>query len=95
MRTKEYDEFITQSYAKLKDNEDFVKAYRRLSNDTEKKSLIFQFAIQDPERRAILSQYSDNPETYTPSPVAPQQTPENVSGYARPKNDPTGLGGYQ
>lgn len=95
MRTKEYDEFITQSYAKLKDNEDFVKAYRRLSNDTEKKSLIFQFAIQDPERRAILSQYSDSPEAYTPSPVAPQQTPENVPGYARPKNDPTGLGGYQ
>ena len=95
MRTKEYDEFVNQSYAKLKDDEDFQKAYRRLSTDTEKKSLIFQFAIQDPERRAILSRYSDSPEAYTPSPVAPQQTPENVPGYARPKNDPTGLGGYQ
>ena len=95
MKTKEYDEFVKQSYAKLKDDEDFQKAYRRLSSETEKQSLIFQFAIQDPERRAVLSQYSDNPEAYTPSPVSPRQAPENVPGYALPKNDQTGLGGYE
>jgi len=97
MRTKEYDEFVTQSYAKLKDNEDFIKAYRRLSNDTEKKSLIYQFAIQDPERRAVLSQYSDTPEAYTPSPAAVPEQPQNTAGYAtngRTANL-TGLGNYQ
>lgn len=63
MTTKEYDEFVNQSYAALTTNEEFKQAYRRAQTDTERKSIIYQYAIQDPARRAVLSQYSAEPET--------------------------------
>lgn len=63
MTTKEYDEFVNQSYAFLKDYPEFKKAYQRAGTDAERKSLIYQYAIQDPARRAVLSQYSAHPET--------------------------------
>ena len=64
MSASEYDKFVEQSYAKLKDDPEFLKQYKMQTNDLDRKSLIYLYAQQDPERRAVLSQYGDNPERY-------------------------------
>lgn len=62
MSASEYDKFVEQSYAKLKSDPEFLKQYKMQTNDLDRKSLIYLYAQQDPERRAVLSQYGDNPE---------------------------------
>lgn len=94
MTATEYDKFVEQSYASVKDNEDFKAAYRRAATDTERKSIIYEFATQIPERRSVLSQYGTRPENYVERPEAPAQE-TNTPGYATSRNDKTGLGNYQ
>lgn len=81
MTATEYDKFVEQSYASVKDNEDFQKAYRRAATDTERKSIIYDFATQVPDRRSVLSQYGARPENYVEKPEI-QATETNTPGYA-------------
>lgn len=95
MTASEYDKFVEQSYAALKDDPDFKKAYDATKfssgSDLDRKSLIFNYATMNDDRRRVLSQYGPYPEGTGPltaqAPTPDQGTPNQQYPVFSPATD--------